>query len=444
MRQTIVLFLLVILLAPAVAAQPQYGDLVITTGHGAAGNVNGYTGYLNPANPSTLTTLSNAPYGSFHNWVRMAPDNTDLVYTRVTLQTVPNSGALMNLQPSGIRTTIASFSGINTDGYELDHDGQWILSARSPPLSPKPNYVLGVDHTTGATTTFASLFSTTWFNEIAIDRDPGSMPYTLVCCCLSGTSGPEVLQADRQGHVTTVLAGSVIPANTAIELDPRTGDYIIGYIGNGNIIRMTKSGTKTTLTAFSGNAIKILQDDTAWIAHGGWTFTNAPPFRPVHQHGSLALRQPDSARLESDGTRGVRQQDPGVQPEIAVNRYRERPEPSPWRGRKTICPRGEPCAPAGCACEVPAVRERGVPLPGRHGSALLSVGPEPAAGRVSELSGRSRSLREQPSEPSHHRADPTVAPGRGHHGLRGRCDLRSDGCPPGHQLPLVRAVIVRR
>ena len=271
MRQTIVLFLLVILLAPAVAAQPQYGDLVITTGHGAAGNVNGYTGYLNPANPSTLTTLSNAPYGNFHNWVRMAPDNTDLVYTRVTLQTVPNSGALMNLQPSGIRTTIASFSGINTDGYELDHDGQWILSARSPPLSPKPNYVLGVDHTTGATTTFASLFSTTWFNEIAIDRDPGSMPYTLVCCCLSGTSGPEVLQADRQGHVTTVLAGSVIPANTAIELDPRTGDYIIGYIGNGNIIRMTKSGTKTTLTAFSGNAIKILQDDTAWIAHGGWT-----------------------------------------------------------------------------------------------------------------------------------------------------------------------------
>jgi hypothetical protein len=271
MRQILVILLLVVFLSPAVVAQPQYGDLVIATGHGAAGNVNGYTGYLDPANPSTLTTLANAPYGSFHNWVRMAPDNTDLVFARANVSTVPSSGDLVNVQPSGIQTTIASFPGFNTDGYELDHDGQWILSARSVNLSPKPNYVVGVDHTSGTITTFATLYSTTWFNEMAIDRDPGSLPYTLVCCCLSGTSGPEVLQADRQGHVTTVLSGSVIPANTAIELDPRTGDSIIGYLGNGNIIRMTRTGKKTMLTAFSGNAIRILQDDTAWAAHGGST-----------------------------------------------------------------------------------------------------------------------------------------------------------------------------
>ena len=68
----------------------------------------------------------------------------------------------------------------------------------------------------------------------------------------------------------TLVSGTTIPGNTAIELHPRTGDYIAGYLGNGDIIRMTKTGKKTTLTAFSANAIRILQDDTAWMAHGGW------------------------------------------------------------------------------------------------------------------------------------------------------------------------------
>jgi hypothetical protein len=34
---------------------------------------------------------------------------------------------------------------------------------------------------------------------------------------------------------------------------------------------MTKNCARTTVTMFSANAIKILQDDTCWAAHGGWT-----------------------------------------------------------------------------------------------------------------------------------------------------------------------------
>jgi len=270
MRHRLLVSLLVLAAVSAAGAQPKYGDLVIATGHGLGSLQSGYTGYLDPARPGIFTTLATAPTGSFHNWVRMAPNNTDLVLTRASWNTIPYSGELVNLQPNGVQSTIAVLSRFHTDGYELDHDGKWVLSARSVPLTPKPNYVLGVDHLTGAVSTFASLFTTTWFNEMAIDRDPGCMPYTIVCCCLSGTSGPEVVKADRNGTIVTALSSAVIPPNTAIELHPRSGDYIIGYISNGDIIRMTKTGTKTTLTAFSGNAIKILQDDTAWMANGGW------------------------------------------------------------------------------------------------------------------------------------------------------------------------------
>jgi len=271
MQRTIVFFLLITLFASAADAQPRYGDLVFSTGEGQYGNQRGYTAYMDPVSPGTLTTLASAPAGSFHNWVRMAPNNTDLVISQATLLTNPNSGELVELRPGGGQRTIAMFRTFVTDGYELDHDGQWILSARAMPTSPKQNMVLGVDHISGTVTPYIGLSTTTWFNEMTIDRDPGFLPYTVVCCCLSGTSGPEVLHTDRRGTVVTLVSGSTIPPNTAIELHPRTGDYIIGYISNGNIIRMDRTGKKTILTPFSGNAIKILQDDTAWIAHGGWS-----------------------------------------------------------------------------------------------------------------------------------------------------------------------------
>jgi len=271
MKQILATLLLVSLISPAVAAQPQYGDLVITTMDGQNNlSRNSFSGYLNPSRPGIFATLAITPASIFHNWVRMAPNNMDMVLSEVSYLTTPHSGRMVNLQPNGVQSIITTLSSVSMDGFELDHDGQWVASARSGPLSPKPNYVLGVDHATGATTIFASLVTTTWFNEIAIDRDPGSMPYVITDCCLSGPSGPEFLLADRQGTVVTLVSGTTIPANTAIELDPRTGDYIVGYLNYGDVIRMTKTGKKTTLTSFSANAIRILQDDTAWMAHGGW------------------------------------------------------------------------------------------------------------------------------------------------------------------------------
>lgn len=253
-------------------AQPRHGDLICSVTDGSYGNQNGYTAYMDPSNPGILTTLASAPTGSFHNWVRVAPNNTDLVYTRV-INKMPAPSYLVNLQPNGTRTTITSIPSIATDGFELDHDGKWVLSARIVPSVPRQNYILGVDHVSGGITTFTSLAVNTWFNEMCIDREPGAMPYVTTTCCLVGSNGPEILKSDRLGTVVTVVSGSQVEQNSAIELHPRTGDYILSYfhpINYGAVIHMSRTGGRNTLAVFHGNAIKIMQDDTAWIANGDW------------------------------------------------------------------------------------------------------------------------------------------------------------------------------
>jgi len=272
MRQTILLPFILGLLTSAGVGQPRYGDIVLSVTDGAYGNQNGYTAYMRPSNPGVLTTLAAAPVGSFHNWVRMAPDNTDLVCAEI-VNGIASPSYLVNLQMNGSRNTIATIRSNATDGFELDHDGKWVLSARVVPSNPRQNFVLGVDHVSGTVTTFASLTTTTWFNEVCIDRDPGSMPYVAVACCLNGGSGPEILMADRRRKVTALVSGTSVADNTAIELHPRTGDYITGNfhpVQFGHILRIDKTGAKTTLTTFFGNAIRIMQDDTAWIANGDW------------------------------------------------------------------------------------------------------------------------------------------------------------------------------
>jgi len=268
MRQLTLVALCLVSIPAAAGAQPRHGNLVFSVGDSSLQS--GYTGYTSTLSPGTFSTLAVAPAGSFHNWVRMAPNNTDLVFTRVGLGGTPLSD-LVNLQPNGAQTTLAHFPAFGPDGYELDHDGKWVLSAKMYPTSPRQSFVCGVDHVSRTITTFTSLTTTTYFNEMTIDRDPGSMPYAVATCCLNGTNGPEILKTDRKGTIVTLVGGSNLNNWYAIELDPRTGDYI-GQI-DSHIIRMdNKTGKWTTLTAFFGNGIKIMQDDTAWLA--GATSTN--------------------------------------------------------------------------------------------------------------------------------------------------------------------------
>jgi hypothetical protein len=269
MQRTIVITLVFILFASLAAAQPQNGDLVLTVG--LTQGTNGFTGFMNPRTASSLTTLIPSPKGKLDNFVRMAPDNRDLVIGRYVWSTPVASGELVQVRPSGTQSTVLATSWTQAiDSFELDHDDQWIVTTRSNPQSPPVNNsLLGVQHTSHAVTKFTSLVTVTSFNELVIDRDPGvNLPYTIVTAYHKGTPGPQILRADRQGTIVTMASGPTSPWYLSIELHPRSGHYIACY--GGNVIRMNKAfGTLPTLTSgFGGNALKVTQDDFLWIANG--------------------------------------------------------------------------------------------------------------------------------------------------------------------------------
>jgi hypothetical protein len=278
MRRILVLFPLLALLASAGAAQPQHGDLVLTAS--PSNGYQGFTAWLNPKKPGTLTTLRMSPFQNMDNFVRMAPDNADLVVARLSWATNPWSSHLVDVTPGGAATTLARFPIDMIDGYELDHDGQWIVATGQYPANPIQSGLHGVDHGTHAITTYSTLATCISFNELVIDRDPGqSLPYTLVTAywVTSLCAGPRILKADRKGTIVTMAAGATQGQYFAIEQDPRRdGDYLVCHQPGGVVIRMNKSGQKkTTLTTgFAGNAIKVTQDDFAWVVNGttGSTF----------------------------------------------------------------------------------------------------------------------------------------------------------------------------
>jgi len=273
MQRFIILPLTLVLFASLAVAQPRYGDLVLSVGLNQGSQ--GFTGCMSSSTPSTLTTLIRSPQGRFDNFVRMAPDNTDLVIARYIWSTAQASGELVQVQPSGTQSTVlASIWYEATDSFELDHDDRWIVTSRSNPTNPINNSLLGVEHSTGAVTKFSTLVTTTSFNELVIDRDPGqTLPYTIVTAYPKSSPGPQILKADRSGTIVTIAAGATTPWYLAIELHPRSGDYIACY--GTDVIRMTKAGKPKAvlMSNIGGNAIKVTQDDCLWIANG-WAVTS--------------------------------------------------------------------------------------------------------------------------------------------------------------------------
>jgi hypothetical protein len=268
MRRLVIFSVILTLFTSIAVAQPRHGDLVLSVG--LIQGTQGFTGFMNPGAPGTLTTLTTSPKWKMDNFVRMAPDNTDLVVGRYVWSTAPASGELVQIRPGGTQARVlATFWTETTDSFELDHDDQWIVTTRSNPTNPISNSLFGVNHTTGAITKFTSLVTTTSFNELVIDRDPGvNLPYTIVTAYPKGSPGPQILKADRQGTLTTIAAGSTTPGYLSIELHPRSGDYIACY--GPDIIRMSKTGVKKAVlvTGFGGNGLKITQDDFVWIVNG--------------------------------------------------------------------------------------------------------------------------------------------------------------------------------
>jgi len=280
MKRSVPILLLVVLVGAAASAQPnwpQHGDLVVAVG----GNGGGYTGYLNPVNPGTLTplnTIAQAPANCPHLWVRMAPNNSDLVVAGSNR--AQQSDFLLNIRrgaPQARISTLASLPGVRSYGWELDEDG-WIAAAKSwSTQNPNPNFLLHLSHGTPPTLTKSpTLFLSVEFREIAIDRDLGlsSPPYVVV---ISGRWGagphPIVLRADRRGNVTTILTNppSSFTRFRCVEVHPRSGDLLLletGVSGAAGLLRMDKACTTVTtlLPGLLASALKITQDDFVWIA----------------------------------------------------------------------------------------------------------------------------------------------------------------------------------
>jgi len=240
--------------ALGVEGQPKDGDLVVTAG---GGNVV----YLNPTTPSTMTTLGR---GNPSSLVRMAPNNTDVV---VREHPLPFGAYLVNWKPSGVSSIIA-VSRYALSGFELDHDGQWILADHD--YSNSIVNFIGVQHASGTVTTFfRSQYA--WAHDIVIDREPGADAYAVTANrCSSSSCSREIVRHDRQGTHTWFPLSPQGWAG-AVEIHPRSGDYIIPYYLLKTttvpwVVRVNRSGRVTTLTPFSGIAAKITQDDHVWIS----------------------------------------------------------------------------------------------------------------------------------------------------------------------------------
>jgi len=271
MARSVTALLFLGILATAVAGQPADGDLIISFIERTPQNqiAGGFTARFDPSNPARWTTIASAPPTYWHNWVRMAPNNADLVIAQCNGQVWQTH--LVNSDPGGRVNTVSPSLPVQLDGFELDHDGCWIACGQNWTY----DYLFGIRHSAATAQTFFTVPGRApgQFNEVAIDRDPGGPTYAIAVFNPASLTGPtpKILHADRSGIVRSFTwAGNPLLQLSGIELHPRTGDHLttdFAGLPNGvEVNRVSKTGTVTTLLAFTGtNAVKIDQHDTAWI-----------------------------------------------------------------------------------------------------------------------------------------------------------------------------------
>ncbi|MBN2489723.1 MAG: hypothetical protein JXQ29_02610 [Planctomycetes bacterium] len=259
MRMPALVVLLTGLSAISSQSQPQEGDLIATSSYGG----NGYVVYLNPASPQSLTSLVRSTNPA--SWVRMAANNTDVTVREHVWP--PGGTQLVSYVPNGTsRFLVRGACGLS--GFELDHDGRWVGVAAG--ISTSLGSFLGVHEATGAVTT---LFTCQYFSatDVAIDRDPGGMPFAVSAIrCNPTTCEWGLVWNDLQGRETWLLP----PAGSwggGIELHPRSGDYILPYYlaknaGSPCVARVSRAGVVTTLVSFDATAARVTQDDHVWLS----------------------------------------------------------------------------------------------------------------------------------------------------------------------------------
>jgi len=270
----------------ATAQKPSDGDLVFSL-LDANAYQNGAVVYLNPQSPGTVNTLTtNLQANSFHNWVRMAPYNSDVVVVEIDSAFAQSN--LLAISAAGFPSTIVQGIPGAVNGYTLDGDDTWIVAAGNTSL-------FGVNHSSGALSSFI-LVGPGLFNDVAILREAG-IHYVIADFQTTAAAAPKILGADRNGVTTTIFgAADTLNRMSSIEVDPKTGDLLTGGFhgpaarppgpnAGMNVNRVALNGQVTPLVSFEGaNTIKVNPDDTAWVAG----FVSNPSFTTAVMHYDLA------------------------------------------------------------------------------------------------------------------------------------------------------------
>jgi len=267
-------------IATPTLAQPKDGDLVVTMMYPTFANSGGLTICFDPSQ-GTYTTLVNPDPKMVHQWVRMAPDNRDVVIGS-TDSNAMNGGYRVQGDPAGQLSLLTADGVLGVGGFELDHDDRWIIAGiaiRSTP--PKYSALWSFDNASRVLNTLFLEPGSGEFNDVAIDRDPGAPPYVIGVHQNGGStlSSPKLLAADRTGVIATIVAGnqgSKDPLSYlhGVELDPSTGDYLVCDGAPPVLNLATKSGALTPLTTLQGAALgaTYARDGTAWVVGAiGWS-----------------------------------------------------------------------------------------------------------------------------------------------------------------------------
>jgi len=272
-KEVFVVLALALVAAPCLA-QPKDGDLIVTLRYPTFANTGGFTLSVDPQK-GTYTTLVQPNPKLVHEWVRMAPDNRDVVIG-ATDSNAMNGGFMVQVDPSGQQSLLTADGVLGVGGFELDHDDHWIISGiaiRSTP--PKFSALWSLDHTSRTLNTLFMFQGAGEFKDVAILREPGSAPY-MIGVFQNGSSSlasPKLLAADRTGVISTLVSGNQgqkDPLNylQGIEFDPFTGDFFVTDTTPPALTRVNAtSGALNPLTTanLTPSGAKLAADGTAWM-----------------------------------------------------------------------------------------------------------------------------------------------------------------------------------
>jgi hypothetical protein len=266
--------LALVLVAPPCLAQPKDGDLIVTLRYPTFANTGGFTLSVDPRK-GTYTTLVQPNSKLVHEWVRMAPDNRDVVIG-ATDSNAMNGGYMVEVDPSGQQSLLTADGVLGVGGFELDHDDHWIIAGiaiRSTP--PKFSALWSLDHTNRTLNTLFMSQGAGEFKDVAIHREPGSAPY-MIGVFQNGSSSlasPKLMAADRTGVISTLVSGNQgqkDPLNylQGVELDPFSGDFFVTDTTPPalTLVNATSGALNPLTTAnLTPSGAKLAADGTAWM-----------------------------------------------------------------------------------------------------------------------------------------------------------------------------------